>query len=281
MNRVYVTGVTGQVGGELKRLCPDVVCLTRNDINLSSEESIHSYFKDKNPSLIVNCAAYTKVDLAETEEGIARQVNAHAPSILAGFSDKFIHLSTDYVFDGDGHCPYSEDHVTSPLGVYGRTKLLGEEMVLRVNPNATIIRTSWIYSDLGKNFLKTILKLGKEREVLNIVSDQIGTPTYARDLASLIVENGIKHWRFKSGIYHFSNEGVASWYDFAHEIIDLMQVNCKVYPINTSDYPTPAKRPHYSVLDKTKIKKDLNIVIPHWKTSLKQCLMTLETINNS
>jgi len=272
MNRVYITGVTGQLGGELKRLLPHAVYLTRDQINLNSEESIRAYFRDKKPSLIINCAAYTKVDCAETDYDSAFQVNAHAPSVLASLCDKFIHFSTDYVFDGTAHAPYNEHIIAAPSGVYGQSKLLGEQLVQKINPSSVIIRTSWVYSDLGNNFLKTMIKLGKERKTLKVVADQIGTPTYARDLAKLVFENGVKSWNFNSGIYHYSNEGVASWYDFAHEIMDLMNIDCKVHPIPTSEYPTPAKRPHYSVLDKTKIKTDLKIEIPHWKQSLKQCL---------
>lgn len=272
MNRIYVTGANGQLGGEFKRLCPDAIYLTRDQIDLNSEESIRTYFSDKKPSLIINCAAYTKVDNAETDKENAFQVNAHAPSVLASLCAKFIHFSTDYVFDGTAHAPYDEYRIAAPTGVYGHSKLLGEELVQKTNPDSVIIRTSWVYSDIGNNFVKTMIRLGKEKKILKVVGDQIGTPTYARDLARLVFENGVKNWNFNSGIYHYSNEGVASWYDFAHEIMDLMSIDCKVHPIPTSEYPTPARRPHYSVLDKTKIKNHLKIEIPHWKQSLKECL---------
>jgi dTDP-4-dehydrorhamnose reductase len=274
-SEIYITGVTGQVGGELKRLYPEAIYLTRNDIDLSSRDSIEAFFKSKKPNVIINCSAYTQVDLAEREEGIAHAVNSVAPGFLASLCDKFIHFSTDYVFDGQGFRPYVETDSTGPSGVYGQTKLAGEKAVLAANPNAVIIRTSWVYSDLGKNFVKTMIRLGSERSELKVVADQIGSPTYAKDLANLVVENGIKNWNFKGGVYHYSNEGVASWYDFAYEIMRLKGLPCKVLPIRSEDYPTPAKRPFYSVLDKTKIKNELGITIPHWKESLELCLQKL------
>jgi dTDP-4-dehydrorhamnose reductase len=274
-SEIYITGVTGQVGGELKRLYPEAIYLTRNDVDLSSIESMEAFFKTKKPKVIVNCSAYTQVDLAEKEQDLANKVNAIAPGILAGFCDKFIHFSTDYVFNGQGFRPYLETDTTGPTGVYGESKLAGEKAVLAANPNAVVIRTSWVYSDLGKNFVKTMLKFGAERPELKVVADQIGSPTYAKDLASLVVEHGLKNWNFKGGLYHYSNEGVASWYDFAYEIMKIKGLSCKVLPIRSEDYPTPAKRPHYSVLDKTKIKTDLGITIPHWKESLEECLRKL------
>ena len=269
---IYITGASGQVGGEIQRRFPHATYLTRNEVDLSSREDMEAYFTKNKPQVIVNCSAYTQVDLAEKELNLAYMVNAIAPGILASLCDKFIHFSTDYVFDGQGYRPYVETDNTGPSGVYGQTKLAGEKAVLLANPKAVVIRTSWVYSDIGKNFVKTMLKFGAERPELKVVADQIGSPTYAKDLAQLVVENGIKNWNFKGGVYHYSNEGVASWYDFAYEIMKLKGLSCKVLPIRTEDYPTPAKRPHYSVLDKTKIKNELGIIIPHWKESLEECL---------
>ena len=225
--------------------------------------------------MIVNCAAYTQVDKAESDQVAAQFTNAVAPAILASLCERFIHFSTDYVFNGYGFRPYNEASETNPSSVYGASKLAGESAVMTSNPSSVIIRTSWVYSDIGNNFVKTMLRLGKERKELRVVSDQIGTPTYAYDLAKLVVENGIDGWKFKSGIYHYSNEGVASWYDFAYEIMKIAKLSCKIIPIKSEEYPTSAKRPHYSVLDKTKIKNDLGIEIPHWKESLKLCLQKL------
>ena len=179
------------------------------------------------------------------------------------------------MFKGQGFRPYVETDPTGPTGVYGQTKLAGEAVVFAANPNAVVIRTSWVYSDLGNNFVKTMLKLGSERKEVKVVADQVGSPTYAKDLATLVVEQGIRNWNFRGGIYNFSNEGVASWYDFAYEIMRLKGLSCKVLPIRSEDYATPAKRPHYSVLDKTKIKNELGITIPHWKESLELCLQKL------
>lgn len=275
MNTIYVLGSTGQLGSEIRRLHPDATFLTRQEVDLSTEEGIRSYFLDKKPSLIVNCAAYTQVDKAEVEKDLADFSNAVAPSILASLTPKFIHFSTDYVFDGQGYKPYTEDMQAGPTGIYGATKLRGELEVMKTNPHSTIIRTSWVYSDVGSNFVKTMVRLGRERKELRVVCDQVGTPTYAHDLAKVVVQNGLLNYSFKPGIYHFSNEGVASWYDFALEIMEIMKIDCKIVPIKSEQYPTPAKRPHYSVLDKTKIKNDLGIEIPHWKESLKLCLAKL------
>lgn len=275
MTAIYITGTSGQLGGELKVLYPDGIFLSRNEVDLNDEESIHRYFKNKRASLIINCAAYTQVDKAESERDKAVNINAISPAILSRYSEKFIHISTDYVFDGRGFKPYTELSDTAPSNVYGETKLKGEESILKINPKAVIIRTSWLYSHIGNNFLKTIIRLGNERTEIRVVSDQIGTPTCAGNLSKVIVENALINWKFKGGIYHYSNEGVASWYDFAKEIIDLKDMQCKVVPIKSEEYPTPAKRPYYSVLDKTKIKKELMIEIPHWKESLRECLQKI------
>jgi dTDP-4-dehydrorhamnose reductase len=274
-SEIFITGATGQVGGEIQRLYPDVTFLTRSEVDLASAESIKTYFKNLRPKLIINCSAYTQVDLAEKERELAFKVNAQAPAILAGLCERFVHFSTDYVFNGQGPRPYVESDPVGPVSVYGQSKLQGESLVLEANPSSVIIRTSWVYSDIGKNFVKTMIRLGIERGELKVVADQIGSPTYARDLAQVVVDNAIKSWNFKGGIYHYANEGVASWYDFAQEIMRMKGLKCRVYPLRTEDYPTPAKRPHYSVLDKTKIKTELGISIPHWKESLELCLQKL------
>lgn len=274
-NEVFVLGSTGQVGGEIKRLFPSAVFPSRDEIDLANPETITDFFKNRKASLIVNCAAFTQVDLAETNRDLVYQVNAASPELLAKFCERFIHFSTDYVFNGQNFKPYIESDITAPLNEYGKSKLDGENRIFAANPNSVIIRTSWVYSDIGKNFVKTMLRLGKEKNELSVVWDQIGSPTYAYDLADVVVNHGLKKWNFKNGIYHFTNEGVASWYDFAREVFDIKGVKCKVNPIRSEEYPTPAQRPHYSILDKAKIKNELGIVIPHWKESLKICLQKL------
>lgn len=275
MKEIYVTGASGQLGGEIKRIFPNAIFPSRNELDLYKPYSIKEYFRNKSPEVIINCAAYTQVDLAEKEQKLAYICNAESPAILASICKNFIHFSTDYVFDGHSFKPYTEDNNTGPSSIYGKSKLEGEKAIIEINSEAVIIRTSWVYSDLGKNFVKTMLRLGSERSELKVVWDQIGCPTYAFDLASLVVENGLKKWNFKGGVYHFANEGIASWYDFSKAIFDIKGIVCKVIPIKSEEYPTPAKRPHYSVLDKSKIKNELGIEIPHWKESLKICLEKL------
>ena len=275
MKRVFITGSTGQLGGELKRLWPQAIFPTRNDVDLCSEESIRNYFSDKKPEIIINCAAYTQVDKAESDQDLVFKVNSIAPAVLTSLCDKVILFSTDYVFDGENSSPYSEKCLTAPNGVYGQSKLKGEIEALKINSNVVIIRTSWVYSDIGNNFVKTMIRLGRERKELKVVSDQLGSPTYAKDLAEVIVKYAIEEWKLKGGIYHYSNEGTTSWYEFAVEIMNALNIDCQIVPIKTSEYPTAAKRPSYSVLDKSKIKNELGIQIPHWKESLKTCLQKL------
>ena len=289
MNKqVLVTGAKGQLGNELKELSAavpflDFVFVDIDELDLTDDRSVFCFFA-KNPiDYVINCAAYTAVDKAESEPGQAQMVNTNAPEILLKAAMeynpevKMIHISTDYVFDGEKNTPYTEDDEVNPTGVYGKTKLEGEKRI-QDNDNVIIIRTSWLYSSFGHNFVKTVLRLAEERNELRIVSDQVGTPTYAADLAKVILhilEKDVKDNFFKPGIYHFSNEGVASWYDFAVNILELAGINKKVTPIKTKEFPTPAKRPHFSVLDKTKIKKTYNIEIPYWRNSLKRCLKRL------
>ena len=282
--KILITGSNGQLGKELKRLensFPqfDFIFLSREDLPIHHFELVRNFFKGYQPQFLINCAAYTAVDRAESERELAFQVNGESVGVLAAvckeYGTKLIHISTDYVFDGTATLPYKEESLTNPQSVYGASKLEGEKEALRFNPDSIIIRTSWVYSEFGKNFVKTMLKLMSEREDLNVVSDQFGSPTYAADLAETIVQI-ISSGQWHAGIYHYSNEGVISWYEFAVAIKELSGSVCKVNPIPTSQYPTPAKRPAYSVLDKTKIQSVFNLPIKDWKESLEICLSRLK-----
>lgn len=285
MPKVLITGATGQVGSELKILSTaypqyDFTFSDRTMLDLGNLCKMEDFFDGTRYDTIINCAAYTAVDKAESESELADAINHRFVSMLAKIAKrdntKLIHISTDYVFDGKSHRPYIESDPADPQGVYGKSKCDGEQAILSVSPaNCIIIRTSWVYSTFGSNFVKTMLRLGQERESLGVIYDQIGTPTYARDLAAAILEIVPQIDNEAPEIYHYSNEGVASWYDFAKAIFDLGGVQCIVNPITTDQYPTPAVRPHYSLLNKAKIKNDFNIVIPYWKDSLKQCLKHL------
>ena len=241
-------------------------------------------FAAEKPDYLINCAAYTAVDKAESEQDLAYSINSTAPRFLAEAAKanqcKFIHTSTDYVFDGTSHIPYTEDMPAKPMSLYGMSKLMGETNVTETYPESIIIRTSWLYSSFGNNFVKTMLRLGKERAELGVVFDQIGTPTYARDLADCILQIITKteadNALWQAGMYHYSNEGVCSWYDFTKEIHEIAGITtCSVKAIETKDYPTPARRPHYSVFNKNKIKTTFGITIPYWKDSAKDCLRLL------
>lgn len=265
--RILVTGGTGQLGLELRRILPSAEYPTRKQLNLADTQSLLMFLKNNKYDLVINCAAYTNVDRAQEEQTECSALNVLAPKILSMHTSRIIHFSSDYVFNGKASNPYCESDKTSPLNFYGETKLLGEEAVLCVNPNAMIIRTSWLYSKtFGNNFFKTIRKLTQERSVLNVVFDQIGAPTNAQDLAKLVANNLIEH--NPGGIFHYSNEGKASWYDFAMEINKKFPTECLINPIESSCYPTKAERPKYSVLDSSKIKKALSVEINHWKESL-------------
>ncbi len=281
---ILITGGNGQLGSEMKDIAK-VFSLHQwfftdiDNLDITNLEDITKYCHNNTIDLMINCAAYTQVDKAEQEKEIARMVNGVAVENLVKVARErdipIIHISTDYVFDGKNYFPYPEDFPIAPLSVYGITKAQGEQALLPYE-KGVIIRTAWVYSSYGNNFLKTILRLAKERDCLTIVADQAGTPTYAKDLADVVwkMSQYIQSSRNNdyAGIYHFTNEGICSWYDFAMEIVSQQELSCKVLPITTADYPTPAKRPSYSVLDKTKIKKFLNIEIPHWKSSVKECL---------
>ena len=286
--KILVTGAYGQLGSEIKELekyFPNYhFIFTDIDVlDITCEMEVEDFFNENRPDYIVNCAAYTAVDKAETEQGIANNINAKAPGILAKCSKqinaKLIQISTDYVFAGDANQPYSETDVVNPQGVYGKTKLQGELNCLKENPNSVIIRTSWLYSGFGNNFVKTMLRLGNERDSLKVVFDQIGTPTYATDLAkailSIIQISEQDSAKFVSGIYHYSNDGVASWYDFAKAIFEISEINCIVNPVLSDQFSTPAKRPHFSVLNKSKIRDNFGIEIPYWRDSLKECILKL------
>lgn len=292
---VLVTGSNGQVGSEIKELIQhstlniqnyDFYFTTSQDLDITDFDLVKKYIIDNQIKIIINCAAYTAVDKAETEKELADKINHLAVKNLAQLSNEFgiklIHISTDYVFDGTNFKPYTEDDTTNPQSVYGKTKLDGEKAILEYDlKNSIIIRTSWVYSYYGANFVKTMLRLGKEKDELGVIFDQVGTPTYAKDLAKAILEI-IQHSTFKiqnssthTEIYNFSNEGVVSWYDFAKEIMKMAKLDCKINPIETYQYPTPASRPHYSILNKAKIKKEFNIEIPYWKDGLDDCLRRL------
>ena len=286
---ILVTGANGQLGGELQKIsgnCPDD-CFFFTDVaelDVTLPDAVNDFFKKNGIQTVINCAAYTAVDKAESDEHAATLINATAVGYLAEACNKadatLIHISTDYVYDGKACKPYCEDHPTAPASVYGRSKLAGEKAAL-TTAKSVIIRTSWLYSSLGNNFVKTMLRLGKERELLNVVFDQVGTPTYAADLAQTIMEiiKSAEQNYLKTGIFHYSNEGVCSWYDFAREIMQQAGLKCVVKPIETKDYPAPATRPHYSVLNKARIKAEYRLQIPHWKDSLMHCLAELEQIS--
>lgn len=289
MKNVLVTGANGQLGNEMRLQAEankefnyfftDVV-----ELDICDEQAVEAYVKVHEIDVIVNCAAYTAVDKAEDNVDLCDKLNRLAPGYLAKAIQSrngwLVQVSTDYVFDGTAHIPYREDHPACPNSVYGSTKLAGEQEAMKYCPNTMIIRTAWLYSTFGNNFVKTMLRLGREKESLGVIFDQIGTPTYARDLASAIyaaLNKGIV-----PGVYHFSNEGVCSWYDFTKMIHQLAGITtCRVRPLHTEEYPTRATRPHYSVLDKTKIKQTYQIEIPYWVDSLKECIQKLKIENNN
>lgn len=281
---VLVTGSNGQLGSEIKAISSDYsynfFFTDRNNIDITSKESIKEFCQINNINVIINCAAYTAVDIAQSDEVNADLVNRKAVKKLALVSQelniKLIHISTDYVFDGKNFKPYCEEFQTNPQSIYGKTKLDGENEMRNINPkNSIIIRTSWVYSYYGNNFVKTMLRLGKEKEELGVIFDQIGTPTYAKDLAKIILDIVPQINNQKVEIYNYSNEGVLSWYDFAKEIMKMAKLDCKIKAIETYQYPTPAKRPHFSLLNKNKIKSTFNIEIPYWKDGLDDCLRRL------
>lgn len=286
MRKIVVTGAGGQLSSELNLIKNnfkefEFVFLSSEDLNIVKFPAVAQKLKELMPHIVINAAAYTAVDKAETDENNCFEVNKIGPFNLSRVCHElgahFIHVSTDFVYDGKNNQPYIETHSTNPISNYGKSKLQGEQEIIENTDSYTIIRTSWLYSTFGNNFVKTMMKYGAEREELKVVFDQIGTPTNARDLAEIILSNIDKFLEHKNNIYHYSNEGVASWYDFAIEIMSMSNLKCKVLPIRSSEYPTPASRPSYSVLDKSKIKNHLNINIPHWKLSLNTCIAALSS----
>ncbi|MFA5628563.1 MAG: dTDP-4-dehydrorhamnose reductase [Thiohalomonadaceae bacterium] len=287
---ILVTGKSGQLGQSIQKLTQqypqfEFQFVGRDELDLSQPELVKQKLLNYQFDALINCAAYTAVDKAETEQELAYAINHHSVAKLTQVVNDnnalLIHISTDYVFNGQNHKPYQEHDTVEPINVYGDSKLKGEQAIHAASPRALIIRTSWVYSEFGNNFVKTMLKLGQERDQLNVVADQVGSPTYATDLAAAILKalcyiNGKADEANPVKTYHLSNEGVCSWYDFAKAIFELKDIDCVVNPIDTQDYPTPAKRPHYSVMDKTNIKQAFGISIPYWKDSLKVCLKELE-----
>ena len=286
--RILVTGANGQLGSEMRKLgavSPNEYIFTDvQELDITNKQAVMSFVEQNGVNIIVNCAAYTNVDKAEDDEATAELINATAVKNLAEAAKAqdatFFHISTDYVFGAEGNTPRSEDMPLNPLGAYARTKLKGEQAIAEVGAKAIIIRTAWLYSEFGNNFLKTMLRLTAEKENLNVVFDQVGTPTYAGDLALVIfsiIEGNL--YAGNEGVYHFSNEGVCSWYDFANEIaIAAGNINCNIQPCHSSEFPSKVMRPPYSVLDKTKIKQTFGVDIPHWRDSMLYCLERLGAI---
>lgn len=278
MKNILITGSNGQLGNELRKLSRhytgfNIIFTDLPELDITNRTACESLIRKHNIEFLINCAAYTSVDKAESEPELAFKLNKEAPAILSELATEhhfsLVHISTDYVFNGQHFEPYTEQNIPNPESVYGKSKLAGEQGILRSAANAIIIRTSWLYSAFGHNFVKTVLRLAKQNKHIKIVFDQIGSPTYSADLAKTILEIIENHNIKGRSIYHYSNEGVCSWYDFANAIIELSGLKCKVIPIRSNDFPTPASRPPYSVLDKAKIKQDFKIQIPWWKDSLK------------
>ncbi len=282
--KILITGCNGQLGRELRaqieREFPGITTYTdREELDLTDAKAVELFLERNEFTHIVNCAAYTAVDDAENDPANCNRINADAvmniASVASRLGVKVLHISTDYVFDGTSCRPYRESDKVNPISNYGTSKRKGEMILLSMCPDALIIRTAWLYSPHGKNFVKTMLQLGKERNEIKVVNDQIGTPTSATDLATAIITM-LKSRQWVSGIFHFSNEGVCSWYDFAKAIHRLAHIQkCKIVPVTTDDYPTAARRPHYSVLDKSLIKRTFGIEIPHWEESLQKCIERL------
>ena len=283
--KVLITGANGQLGSEIKELASEyenLQCVFKDlpELDICDAEVLNTFIIDQHINAVINCAGYTAVDKAEEEALIAQKVNSEGVLNLANalkkVDGKLIHISTDYVFDGNHSQPYKESDPVSPVGVYGKTKRAGELLVFNSSIDAIVIRTSWLYSMYGNNFVKTMLRIGNNKKSIQVVSDQLGTPTYAKDLAKtcldILSDAGSTNISKKGSLYHYSNEGVTSWYDFATAIMEISNIDSKVIPIETKDYPTLTKRPMYSVLDKSKIKSDFKVTIPHWRDSLTNCI---------
>jgi dTDP-4-dehydrorhamnose reductase len=288
-SKILVTGGNGQLGKELREFSSfhtglEFVFLSKEELPIHQFELVRNYFNTVKPAYCINCAGYTAVDKAESEKDLAFLINGEAVGVLAAVckehDTRFIHISTDYVFNGDAGYPYTENFPTDPINVYGASKLEGEDQAIQLNPDSIIIRTSWLYSSLGKNFVKTMIQLMNEKDQIKVVKDQLGSPTNAADLAETIFNIiGLCHleiYDWNPGIYNFSNEGIISWYDFAKAIKEISNSPCDIKPISTKEYPTPAKRPAYSVLDKSKIQKTYGIKLKKWKQSLENCIKQLQ-----
>lgn len=289
MKRILVTGANGQLGSELRKLSVqenqyEWIFTDSQELDLSNLNDLETEIAKISPSILINCAAHTAVDRAESEIELSDVLNHKAVVIMAKWTEandcKLIHVSTDYVFDGNSAVALKEDAPTGPINVYGVTKLAGEKACLQNNPDAIIIRTSWVYSSFGNNFVKTMSRLMQERDSLSVVNDQIGSPTYAADLAEAILTI-INHSNWQTGIYNFSNEGEISWYEFASAIQEIGGFECNVSGIPSSAYPTPAKRPAYSLLDKSKIKSIFGVFVPEYKESLRKCMELLELVKSN
>ncbi len=284
MKNILITGSKGQLGSEIKDISDNYpeyrfFFTDIDELDLTDKHAVTTFFQDNKIDICINCAAYTAVDKAEDEKVPALKINRDTVETLAkncnDHNSLLIHISTDYVFNGRNYKPYSEEDIPSPESYYGLTKLKGEKAAFANNNNTVIIRTSWLYSKYGNNFVKTMLRLGNEKDKIGVVADQIGTPTYAGDLATAIMEIVKQNNQPIKEIYHYSNEGAISWYDFAKAVMKIKNLNCKVNPIESKDFPAKANRPFYSVLNKSKIKKDFNMEIPYWLDSLKKVLTQL------
>jgi dTDP-4-dehydrorhamnose reductase len=282
-NKILVTGSNGQLGSDLRDLAAsypqyEFVFTDVAELSITNRDAVNSFFANERPAYLVNCAAYTAVDKAESEKALSDEINGTAVGILASacqeHGTRFIHISTDYVFNGEASSPLKETDQVDPVNAYGASKLLGEQLAVQNNPSVIIIRTSWVYSFYGKNFVKTMMRLMSEKQSLGIIDDQLGSPTYAADLAEAIMQI-ISSGKWEQGIYNYSNDGVISWFDFANEIKHQIGSNCIVNPLTTEQFPTPAKRPKYSVLDKAKIQQTFSISLKDWKHSLRVCISKL------
>jgi len=283
MQNILITGSNGQLGNEIRAISENYPNFQYfftdvDELDITDKEQIRRFVAENDIHFVINCAAYTAVDKAEDDEKMAYLINAEAVKNIAEIAVerkvKVIHISTDYVFDGTNHVPYTENMPVSPTSIYGKSKLVGEEVLMQTASQSIIIRTSWLYSAFGNNFVKTMIRLGRERDSLGVIFDQVGTPTHAADLAEAIMKI-LNSEKWISGTYHFSNEGACSWYDFAKSIHRLAGVDCKVNPIETKDYPVRTPRPFYSVLNKAKIKSTYELEIPHWEESLRKCIADL------
>jgi dTDP-4-dehydrorhamnose reductase len=288
LKKIVVTGSNGQLGSELKELVSSFpqfqfIFLNREELSIADKQGVENFFRKYQSSYLVNCAAYTAVDKAESEKELANEINGTAVGILASvckqYGTKFIHISTDYVFNGTASTPIKETDKVDPVNAYGASKLMGEELALHNNSESIIIRTSWVYSFYGRNFVKTMMRLMNEKESIGVVSDQVGSPTYAADLAEAIMQI-ITSGNWQSGIYNYSNKGIISWFDFANEIKKLIGASCVINSLTTEQFPTPAKRPRYSALDKAKIQQAFSIQLKDWKDSLKVCVDRLQSVNS-